>query len=227
MWGSDAGLGDNSRMTKRLVLLGLVVGVAAWAQAPRAFEPRFDAPGRLSQWTLDGNGATWEVKDDALLLTKAGVLGGPVRRPASLAIFNSPGLSRVTLEADVRSLEPVTLEVRDVSLVVGWQSPTKFYYVHLAAKVDAVHNGIFLVNDADRKRLDTPTSQPQLRDTAWHRVKVERDPASGRIAVFVDGSTSPVLEATDTTLKTGRAGVGSFDETGQFRNVVITGVVAD
>ena len=50
-----------------------------------------------------------------------------------------------------------------------------------------------------------------------------RDPASGRIAVFVDGATTPALEANDTTLKDGRVGLGSFDETGQFRNVVVTG----
>jgi hypothetical protein len=36
-------------------------------------------------------------------------------------------------------------------------------------------------------------------------------------------ATTPALEASDTTLKTGRVGLGSFDETGQFRNVIVTG----
>ena len=45
----------------------------------------------------------------------------------------------------------------------------------------------------------------------------------GRIAVFVDGATTPALEAKDTTLKTGRVGLGSFDETGQYKNVVVMG----
>jgi hypothetical protein len=212
-------------MTRRIVSLAvLIVCLSAWTQAPRVFEPRLDSPARLSQWTLDGSGA-WDVREGALLLTKAGTLGGPIRRPAALAIFNSPPLGRLTYEVDVRSEEPVTLEVRDVNLILGWQSPSKFYYVHLSARVDAVHNGIFLVNDADRKRLDTPTSKPQLTDMNWHRVKIERDPATGRIAVFLDGASTPALEATDKTLTSGRVGVGSFDETGQFRNIVVTGVV--
>jgi hypothetical protein len=216
---------DNPRMTRHILpLVAVVIAVSAWAQAPRVFEPRLDAPARLSQWTLDGSG-TWEIKDETLVLAKAGTLGGAIRRPAALAIFNSPPLGRTTFEVEARSLEPVTLEVRDVNVIVGWQSPSRFYYVHLAAKVDAVHNGIFLVNDADRKRLDTPTSKPQLTDMNWHRVKVERDPASGRIAVFLDGAATPALEATDKTLTSGRVGVGSFDETGQFRNLVVTGYV--
>jgi hypothetical protein len=212
-------------MTGRLaVAVAAIVVLAASTQAPRVFEPMLDAPGRLTQWTLDGTGA-WDVRGGLLVLTKAGVPGGPIRRPAALAIYNSPALTRVTFEVNVRSDVPLTRDVRDVNLVVGWQSPSKFYYVHLAGRTDDVHNGIFLVNDADRRRLDTPTSKPQLTDLAWHRVKVERDPATGRIAVFVDGGAAPVLQATDTTLKSGRVGVGSFDETAEFRNIVITGVI--
>ena len=94
--------------------------------------------------------------------------------------------------------------------------------MHLAGITNAVHNGIFLVADADRRRLDQPDSVPQMKDQAWHRVRLERDPASGRIEIFMDGSTTPVLKATDTTIAAGRIGFGSFDETGEFRNIVVT-----
>ena len=114
------------------------------------------------------------------------------------------------------------LPVRDVELIFGYESPTRFYYVHLAGITNAVHNGIFLVADADRRRLDQPDSVPQMKDQAWHRVRLERDPASGRIEIFMDGSTTPVLKATDTTIAAGRIGFGSFDETGEFRNIVVT-----
>lgn len=195
--------------------------VSAWTQSAVVLKPTFDSPARLSDWTPDGNG-TWEIKDGLLQLVKAGVPGGPIRRPAGLMILKSEPLGKVTYELDARSEEAEDLLVRDVQLIVDWQSPTKFYYVHLAAKVDDFHNGIFLVNDADRKRLDKPTSVPQLKDKAWHHFRLERDPSTGRIALFTNGATTPALEVFDKTLTSGRVGLGSFDETGQFKNVVVT-----
>lgn len=207
-------------MIRRLApVAALCLALGAWTQAS-AVRPSFDSPARLSEWTIDGSGQ-WEIKDGLLALVKAGVPAGPIRRPAGLAILKSDPFTTFTFEVDLRSEEPETLLVRDVELIVDWQSPTRFYYVHLAAKVDDVHNGIFLVNDADRKRLDQPTSTPQLKDKAWHHVKLERDPASGRIAVFVNDMSKPALQATDSTLQSGRVGLGSFDETGQFKNVVV------
>ena len=47
-----------------------------------------------------------------------------------------------------------------------------------------MHNGIFLVNDADRKRLDPPTSVGRLVDQQWHRVRLVRAAATGQIQVF-------------------------------------------
>ena len=205
-----------------LVIATIVVSPAVGrAQSPVVLRPSLDGAARLADWTVDGSGG-WEIRDGLLALVKAGVPGGPIRRPAGLIILKSAPLGQVILEAEVRSDQPVDLLVRDVNLVVGWQSPTRFYYIHLAGRTDDVHNGIFLVNDADRKRLDQPTSVPQLRDQAWHRVRVERDPTSGRIAVYVDGGNVPVLQATDTTLTTGRVGVGSFDETAECRNITVT-----
>ena len=203
-------------------MLVCVVAAGAWAQKAVTLKPKLDKPSRLSEWTIDGNGA-FEVRDGMLVLTKAGVPGGPIRRPAGLAILKSEPLGRFTLEADVRSEEAEDLLVRDVDLIVDWQSPSRFYYIHLAGTTNDVHNGIFLVNDADRKRLDTPTSVPQLKDKAWHHMRLERDPATGRIAVYSNGATTPALEVFDATLQSGRIGFGSFDETGQFKNIVVTG----
>jgi hypothetical protein len=41
--------------------------------------------------------------------------------------------------------------------------------------------------------------------------------------VFVDGGAAPIMVATDTTLAWGRAGVGSFDDTAEFRHIVVSG----
>lgn len=177
---------------------------------------------RIADWTLDGTG-TWAVSGGSLRLTKAGTPGGPIRRPAALAILRSPAFHRVTMTAEIKSTAPTDLPVRDVELIFGYQSPTRFYYVHLAGITNAVHNGIFVVADADRRRLDEPNSLPQMKDQDWHRVRLERDPGTGRIEVFVDDATEPALKATDRTIAAGRVGFASFDETGEFRNVVVTG----
>ncbi len=107
-------------------------------------------------------------------LHTAGVPAGPIRKPAAMAIFKSEPVGDFTLDVDLRSTAPVDLDVRDVLLIFGYQSPTRFYYVHLSKKTDAVHNGIFLVNDADRKRLDPPTSVGRLVDQEWHHVRLVR-----------------------------------------------------
>jgi len=132
----------------------------------------------LRDWELDGNGA-WSVRGQSLILEKAGVLSGPIRRPAALAIFRDRVLTDFELQVDVRSTAPPDLAVRDVLLIFGYQSPTQFYYVHLAGTTDPVHNGIFLVNNADRRRLDDAIAPARLMDQAWHRIRLERQSARG------------------------------------------------
>ncbi len=50
--------------------------------------------------------------------------------------------------------------------------------------------------------------------------------AAGVAAGAVDGSATPALQANDTSIRAGRVGLGSFDDTGEFRNVVVTGTPA-
>ena len=176
----------------------------------------------LSTFTLDGNGA-WTTRDGMLVLATAGTPAGPVRRPAALALLRHDPLERVSVRAEVRSTALPTVRQRDLQIVFGYRDPTHFYYAHLSAITDAVHNGIFLVDGADRRRIDDGTGVPRLVDTEWHRVRLERDGTGGWIEVYVDDSVTPVLRARDTTLPSGRVGVGSFDDTGEFRSITVTG----
>ena len=199
-----------------------ILPAAATAQPKTTVRADLASAKRIADWTLDGNG-TWDVAGGSLRLTKAGIPGGPIRRPAALAILKSRPFARLTLEAEIKSTAPVDLPVRDVDLIFDYESPNRFYYVHLAGITNAVHNGIFVVADADRRRLDEPDSVPQMKDQAWHRIRLERDPASGSIEIFVDGSSAPVLKANDKTITSGRIGFASFDETGEFRKIVVSG----
>jgi hypothetical protein len=204
-----------------VAVLALVAGIQQTAGS-LTLKPEISERRGLADFDLDGNG-TWAVRGGSLILEKAGVPAGPIRRPAALAILKSEPLNDVTFSLELKSTAPVDLDVRDVQVIIGYQSPSQFYYVHLSAKTDAVHNGIFLVNNADRRRIDEPTSRPRLMDQAWHRVRVERNVATGAIRVYVDSDPDPALSATDRTFTSGRVGLGSFDETGEFRAIQING----
>lgn len=203
-----------------LIALALVAGFAQAVSAPVLLKPSFSVARGMSDWEPDGNGR-WVMREGFLRLDQAGVPGGPIRKPAGMAILKSAPVSDFSLKVDMRSDAPVDLLVRDVGVIFDYQSPTRFYYVHLAAKTDAVHTGIFLVNDADRRRLDDGKATPRLMDQAWHQVRVERDTTSGAIRVFFDADATPMLTAVDRTLTSGRVGVGSFDETGEFKGLEV------
>jgi len=191
-------------------------------QHERSIRPKLEQDADLSKWDLDGSGE-WSASHGTLLLTKAGVPGGPIRRPSALAILKSEDFQRVTIEVSLKSTAPLETERRDLDVVLGYRSPSQFYYVHLAGLADDVHNGIFVVANSDRRRIDSGKGQPTLRDQDWHHVRVVRDGTTGRIDVYVNDSSTPVLSAVDKTFPAGRVGFGSFDDTGEFKSIWIRG----
>ena len=212
------------------VAIAVVGGQAAQSPAvdagrPRSIQADLSSAERLDEWTLDGNG-TWTIRDGLLLLEKAGVPGGPIRRPGALAILKTPPFGDSSIEVEMRSDAPEDVIHRDLLLVAGWQSPTRLYYVHLSAIRDNVHNGIFVVDNADRRRIDDKSDRPALKDRAWHTARLVRTASTGRLEVFVDGETTPIMTATDTAIPSGRLGVGSFDDAGAFRGIRVQGVPA-
>jgi hypothetical protein len=119
---------------------------------------------------------------------------------------------------------------RDVLILFGYRSDTEFYYVHLSEDdANFVHNGIFVVNNADRDRIDdqwdgTNSAPPAIAPgMEWHEVRVRHCPGTGEIAVYVDDFDEPLMTATDRTFDSGRVGFGSFDDIGRLRNLTVTG----
>src|SRR4029079_5956132 len=90
----------------------------------------FSDPSHLAEWDLDGSGQ-WTIANGLLILAKAGAPTGPIRRPAALAILKSPPMARVTVEAQIRSTAALDVVNRDLEIVFGYESPARFYYVHL------------------------------------------------------------------------------------------------
>ena len=169
--------------------------------------------------------AAWQRLDDGrtrLALAKKSDYAPPHRSPTGLAILREPQVGSFTLDVDARS---TTAEYghRDLCLVFGYQSPTRFYYAHLASQPDERAHGVFLVHDADRTNIVQTKSADVRWGDHWHRLRVQRDAASGRIEEFVDDFATPALTATDRTFVTGRVGFGSFDDQGEFDAVWLYG----
>ncbi|WP_435771324.1 hypothetical protein [Nocardioides sp. SYSU DS0651] len=174
--------------------------------------------------------AKWSFERGQVVLTERGTNPGGPRRPFEFAVVTQgPELSSVDISAEVRIDEPVEFSNRDVIVIWNYQSPTRFYYAHLSQDNTIYpHNGIFVVDDTDRRRIDdqwngSVGAPPAIDDTDWHDVRVAYDAATGAVEVYVDGSAEPLMTATDTTFSGGRVGFGSFDNYGRTRHFSVVG----
>ena len=149
------------------------------------------------------------------------------RRPTQFALAQTPDYLSVTLEAEVKK-EPQALRNRKNSLIFiyAYRDKDHFNYAHLSDDTGSttdVHNGIFHVYGGDRVRISSTVGPATLTEEKWYKVRLVYDGRSGKVEVFVNGQTSPSLRAFDLSLSAGKVGLGSFFDTGQFRNVKIEG----
>jgi hypothetical protein len=198
--------------------LALASGLTIGAQ-PAPLNGRFEALGQ--KWITQDQG-DWDTADPALRLVRSGQPGVP-RRPTKFAIAETAPFGRVTVEVEMKR------DGRSLIIVYAWQDENHWNYAHIssdeAAKVN-VHNGMFHVFGGERVRisaLDGPASLPALD---WVPVKLVFDGSTGLTYVEVNGKRNPSLEAVDFSLRHGRIGLGSFNETGSFRNLKISGIPA-
>jgi hypothetical protein len=150
---------------------------------------------------------------------------GKIRAPTSWSVLQTAGLTEFVFTGRFKCYTDPANDKRDMCVIFGFQDPTHFYYVHFSASSDNVHNIIGLVNGGDRAKINfEPEGQSvfRLTDKAWHVFKVVRR-ADGRVAAYIDDMAAPVLTAKDAALPSGRVGVGSFDDTGAFDDVVLRG----
>jgi len=176
-----------------------------------------------AKWTF-GDASAWswagEADESILSLKKPSDFKPEVRSPFNLAWFEGGEWESFTLTAEVR-LDLFNKGNNDVCIAFGKADATKFYYAHLGEKSDKVHLQLHLVNDADRAPITEKAAKTlPWKPNTWHLVKIVRDVEKGSITVWFDGEE--VLSATDKTLGKGKIGLGSFDDLGSFRKVVIT-----
>jgi len=151
---------------------------------------------------------------------------GEIRAPTAWSVLPAFPVGSFVFSGRLKCHTDPEVAVRDMLVLFHYQDPTHFYYVHFAASSDHVHNIIGLVNGADRVKINRETpgeSIFRLTDVGWHDFKVTFDSGTGEIQAFLDDMETPILTASDTTLPNGLVGVGSFDDTGSFDDLMLWG----
>jgi hypothetical protein len=146
----------------------------------------------------------------------------PVRSPYNISLIKDLLVGDFVLDAKVQSTTP-DYGHRDVCLFFGYQNPSHFYYVHLGKKTDDHANQIFIVNDKPRTKISLKTTPGTPWDDNWHQVRIVRKVKDGTIAVYFDDMKNPVMTAKDTTFTWGQVGVGSFDDTSNWKDIKVYG----
>ncbi|WP_417390347.1 hypothetical protein [Gimesia sp.] len=146
----------------------------------------------------------------------------PVRSPYNRALLKNINVSDFIFDVKLQSTIP-DYGHRDLCLFFGYKDDAHFYYVHFGKKMDDHANQIFIVNDKPRTKISTKTTPGTDWDDEWHQARVERDTESGSIKIYFDNMEEPVMTATDKTFLTGRVGIGSFDDTGNFDELLLFG----
>jgi hypothetical protein len=174
---------------------------------------RFTDPRAWRLGKRDSNGA--------LELYGASQYGPPHRSPRNIALLSTLQLESFVLEASLCQTGR-DYGHRDMCLYFGFENPARYYYSHIATRMDDHAHNIFIVNEAPRTKISTKTTKgvDWGRDR-WHRVRLVRDAKTGSTLVFYDDMTAPIMTASDTHFTRGYVGFGSFDDTGMVDNVRI------
>ncbi|MSR57303.1 MAG: hypothetical protein EXS05_06495 [Planctomycetaceae bacterium] len=146
----------------------------------------------------------------------------PVRSPFNRAVLKDLVVSDFVLDVKLQSTK-ADYDHRDLCLFFGFQDPAHLYYVHFGKKTDDHANQIFIVNGEPRKKISTQTTPGTNWTDGWHHARIVRQVETGSIEVYFDDMEKPAMKAVDKTFTWGQVGVGSFDDTGNFDDVLVYG----
>jgi hypothetical protein len=195
---------------KTLAGLLIALGTLSAADTIEALGKRFLVP-VASDWKASAETLDLVVKHEP----------GTPRRPSQFALLEDGPFTEFTLEVDVKR------NGKSLLLVFAHQDEAHFNYAHISVDDPAkqkVHNGVFHVFGGERVRISPLEGGPGLLPTTdWTPVKLVWSGKTGEVVCYANGKTSAALRAVDLSLKHGRVGLGSFNETGSFRNLRISG----
>jgi hypothetical protein len=176
--------------------------------------------------------SVWEIiqagspGNHALRVTGPSNYQPPHRSPHSIALLKDVVVGDFELTAKVQNTNTTAGPHRDLCIFWGYQDPAHFYYVHFGAKADPHACQIFIVNDSPRKMITADQAKGTPWTDDWHTVKVVCRVADGTMEVYFDDMQKPLMTARDKTFTWGQVGIGTFDDHGNFDDVVLRGKVA-
>lgn len=190
------------------------------------YEQNFEQPESIRQFAFTDPNA-WKLSTisnvTGLELARQSKYKPAVRSPVNIALIADKVFGDFVLEADLMQTGR-EYGHRDMCIFYGVQSPTNFYYTHVATAADPNAHNCFIVNGAPRKNFARQTTKGvQWGLGIWHKLRLERKASDGSIKVFFDDMSQPIMQAEDKHFATGYIGFGSFDDTGMVDNVRVWG----
>jgi len=213
-------------LTLAFALISLAaIGTGCGGKMPLVFSADFE-DGGLDAWEPT-DAKAWRIEDahggKVLALFGKSDYQPKVRSPLNINLIKDVVVGSFVLELEMHSTTK-DYGHRDLCIFFGHQDPSHFYYVHIANVSDPHANSIFLVNDEPRVSIAKTRTEGTKWDENWHSVRLVRDVETGSIEVFFDDNPEPIMTAVDDHFKSGRIGVGSFDDTGQYDDVRIRAI---
>ena len=209
---------------KVIVLLILAIALSGFAADRKLlYEQKFDSAAALTDFIMTDAKAWRFSSSNSLELAKQSGYKPIVRSPVNIALISDKVFSDFVLEADFLQTGR-EYGHRDMCIFFGFQTPTNFYYTHIATAADPNAHNIFIVNGKPRTNIAKKTTKGVNWGLGvWHKVRLERTVADGAIRVFFDDMNEPIMIAEDKAFGAGYIGFGSFDDTGMIDNVKIWG----
>lgn len=215
----------NLSLAFALITIATVAAGCGGGKMPVVFSADFE-DGKLDAWEPT-DAKAWRIEDGrggkVLALFGKSEYQPKVRSPLNINLIKDVEVGSFVLELEMHSTTK-DYGHRDLCLFFGHQDPSHFYYVHIANVSDPHANSIFLVNGEPRVSIAKTRTEGTKWDDNWHSVRLVRDVETGSIEVFFDDNPEPIMTAVDDHFKSGRIGVGSFDDTGQYDDIRIRGV---
>lgn len=206
---------------KAIGLMIFVYVAGAFGADKLLYEQKFDSADALKDFVMTDAKAWLFSPSNSLELVKQSQYKPIVRSPVNIALIADKVFEDFVLEADFLQTGR-EYGHRDMCIFFGFQSPTNFYYTHIATAADPNAHNIFIVNGKPRTNIAKKTTKGVNWGLGvWHKVRLERRGDS--IRVFFDDMSEPIMVAEDKTFAAGHIGFGSFDDTGMVDNIRIRG----
>jgi hypothetical protein len=182
----------------------------------------FTSPAAINDFVFTDANA-WKVSEGdgktALELVKQSDYKPAVRSPLNIALIKDKVFGDFVVEAQCLQTGK-EYGHRDMCVFYGFQSPTQFYYTHIATAADDHAHNCFIVKDAPREKFAKETTKGVNWGLGvWHKVRLERKASEGTVRVWFDDMSKPIMTGEEKTFGPGALGFGSFDDTGKIANI--------